>query len=181
MRTLSAAYAANGDVALAEETFTRRSAHPDYIPSRLALADLLMSGRGEEAQPVADQLVTEQPGDVRSMEAAFRIQVQRRDLQAAQSAQQILEMRPIYRRDRFWSGSSMRQKANSPRHCADSSAPVHWRPVRSSPLPPLRASNWRNIRRNGHWRAWIRRWLHLRPRAAVGPQVRDPGAGRALR
>ncbi len=97
MRTLAAAYAANGDAALAEETLRAAiRANPSDIPSRLALADLLMkSGRGEEAQPVADQLVAEQPGDIRSIEAAFRVQVQRRDFTAARgSAQQILRLRP---------------------------------------------------------------------------------------
>ncbi|MCC7464146.1 MAG: tetratricopeptide repeat protein, partial [Gammaproteobacteria bacterium] len=97
MRTLAAAYAANDDVALAEETLRDAiRANPSDIPSRLAMADLLMkSGRGEEAQPVADQLVSEQPGDVRSIEAAFRIQIQRRDFPAARrSAQQLLDLRP---------------------------------------------------------------------------------------
>ncbi|MCC7463800.1 MAG: tetratricopeptide repeat protein [Gammaproteobacteria bacterium] len=96
MRTLAAAYAAGNDSVLAEETLRDAiRANPNDIPSRLALADLLMkTGRGEQAQPVADQLVTEQPGDVRSIEAAFRIQVQRRDFQGARkSAQQILELR----------------------------------------------------------------------------------------
>lgn len=97
MRALAAAYAGNNDVALAEETLRSSiRVNPIDIPSRLALADLLMrSGRGEEAQPVADQLVAELPGDVRALEAAFRVQVARRDLVGARtSAAQIQRMRP---------------------------------------------------------------------------------------
>ena len=97
MRALAAAYAANRDVALAEETLRAAiQANPSDIQTRLALADLLTkNGRGNEAQPVADQLVSDQPGDVHAIEAAFRIQMQRRDLVAARkSAQEIQSLRP---------------------------------------------------------------------------------------
>ena len=97
MRALAAAYAANRDVGLAEETLrTAMRANPTDIQTRLALADLLMkSGRGDEAKPVADQLVEQQPGDVRAIEAAFRVQLQRRDLAAARkSAREIQTLRP---------------------------------------------------------------------------------------
>ena len=97
MRALAAAYTANHDVALAEETLRATiHANPSDIQTRLALADLLTkTGRGNEAQPVADQLVSDQPGDVLAIEAAFRIQLQRRDLVAARkSAQEIQSLRP---------------------------------------------------------------------------------------
>jgi len=97
MRALAAAYIANHDVALAEETLRATiQANPSDVQTRLALADLLMkSGRGNEAQPVADQLVSDQPGDMGAMEAAFRVQMQRRDLVAARkTAQEILSLRP---------------------------------------------------------------------------------------
>jgi len=97
MRALAAAYAANRDVGLAEETLrTAMRANPNDIQTRLALADLLVkNGRGEEAKPLSEQIVSDQPGDVRAVEAAFRVQVQRRDFIAARkSAQQILALRP---------------------------------------------------------------------------------------
>jgi tetratricopeptide (TPR) repeat protein len=97
MRALAAAYATNRDVGLAEETLrTAMRANPSDVQTRLALADLLMkNGRGDEAQPMANQLVTEQPGDPQALEAAFRIQVQRRDFAAArQSAETIHSLRP---------------------------------------------------------------------------------------
>ena len=97
LRALAAAYAANRDGALAEETLRAAiQANPNDIQTRLALADLLLkSGRGNEAQPVADQLVLDQPGDVRAIDAAFRVQMQRHDLGAARkSAEEIQSLRP---------------------------------------------------------------------------------------
>ncbi len=97
LRALAQAYDANGDATLAEETL--RSAvqgNPRDIPSRLALAQfLLKSDRPNEAQPVVDQLVTDQPGDIPALEAAFRVQVARRDLAGARrSATAIRATRP---------------------------------------------------------------------------------------
>ena len=97
MRALAQAYAVNGDAALAEETLrAAMRANPGDMPTRLALAQLLMgNGRGDEAQSVADQLVADQPGDVASLEAAFRVQVSRRDLAGArQSAVAVQTLRP---------------------------------------------------------------------------------------
>jgi uncharacterized protein (TIGR02996 family) len=97
MRALAAAYLANRDVGLAEETLrTAIRANPTDVQTRLALADLLMkSGRGDEAQPVASQLVTDQPGDAQALEAAFKIQLARRDFDAARStAGTIHALRP---------------------------------------------------------------------------------------
>lgn len=97
MRALASAYLANHDVGLAEETLRSATrANPTDVQTRLALAEMLMkSGRGDEAQPVADQLLADLPGDVRAIEAAFRIQVQKRDLVGARkSAGRILALRP---------------------------------------------------------------------------------------
>jgi tetratricopeptide (TPR) repeat protein len=97
MRALATAYAANKDVALAEDTLRAAiRANPRDVQTRLALAELLIKiGRADEAEPLTDQLVSDLPGDVRAMEAAFRVQVQRHDLAAARrSAQGILALRP---------------------------------------------------------------------------------------
>ena len=107
LRALAAAYLANRDVALAEETLrAAMQSNPGDIPTRLALADLLMkSNRGKEAQPMADQLVADQPGDVRAMEAAFRIQMQRRDMQAARkTAEEMRSLRPDLPAGHYFTG-----------------------------------------------------------------------------
>lgn len=97
LRALAQAYEISGDATLAEETL--RSAvqsNPRDIPSRLALAQFLLKAeRPNEAQPVVDQLVTDQPGDIPALEAAFRVQVARRDLAGARrSAAAIKANRP---------------------------------------------------------------------------------------
>ncbi len=97
MRALAAAYAANRDAGLAEETLRgAMRANPNDLQTRLALADLLMkNGRSEEAKSLSEQMASDQPGDVRAIEAAFRVQVQRRDfVSARQSAAQIRSLRP---------------------------------------------------------------------------------------
>ncbi len=97
MRALAQAYAENHDMGLAEETLrTAIRAHPTDIATRLALADLLIrTGRADQAQPVADHLVTDYPGDVAALEGAFRVQVQQRDLDGARkSALTIQSLRP---------------------------------------------------------------------------------------
>jgi tetratricopeptide (TPR) repeat protein len=107
LRALAAAYLANRDVALAEETLRAAiQTSPTDIPTRLALADLLMkSGRGNEAQPLADHLVSDQPGDVRALEAAFRVQLQRRDLKAARkTAEEMQSLRPDLAAGNYFTG-----------------------------------------------------------------------------
>jgi tetratricopeptide (TPR) repeat protein len=97
LRALAQAYRTNGDDSLAEEAL--RSAvqvNPLDIPTRLALAQMLIStSRADEAQPVVDQLLIDQPGDVASLEAAFQVQRARRDLMGARrSATAILAAQP---------------------------------------------------------------------------------------
>lgn len=97
MRALATAYATNRDIGLAEETLrTAMRANPGDMQTRLALADLLTrNGRGDEAQPIADQLLADRPGDMQALDAAFRMQMQKRDWNAArQSAETIRSLRP---------------------------------------------------------------------------------------
>jgi tetratricopeptide (TPR) repeat protein len=97
LRTLAEAHSANGDSALAEETLRAASqVNPRDIATRLALARFLIdAGRADEAQPVVDQLVADQPADVPSLEAALRVQMVRRDYAAARrSAEAIQRVRP---------------------------------------------------------------------------------------
>ncbi|MEP7313465.1 MAG: tetratricopeptide repeat protein [Pseudomonadota bacterium] len=97
LRALAQAYRANGDAGLAEEALrTAARANPRDIQTRLALARLLIdSNRADEAQPVVDQLVADQPGDVPALEAAFRVQMARRDFGGARrSAAAIRKLQP---------------------------------------------------------------------------------------
>lgn len=96
-RALAQAYLANKDEGLAEETLrSAMRANPRDIQTRLALAQFLIQHeRPDEAQPVVDQLVREQPGDVPSLEAAFRVQMARRDFVAARrTAEAVRTTRP---------------------------------------------------------------------------------------
>jgi tetratricopeptide (TPR) repeat protein len=97
MRLLARAYEVNHDVGLAEETLRGAiRTNPNDVQTRLALAQLLVRiGRGDEAQPVADQAVKDRPSDIRSLQAAFYVQVARRDLTgASSSAASIVALRP---------------------------------------------------------------------------------------
>jgi tetratricopeptide (TPR) repeat protein len=88
LRTLSRAYLANKDPVLAEESLRQAiSVNPRDIPTRLELAQLLIQGgKPDQAQPVIDQLVADQPGNVQALEAAFRVQAARKDLNGARKS-----------------------------------------------------------------------------------------------
>ena len=97
LRALSQAYEINGDATLAEETLRSAvQASPRNLESRMALAQYLIKAeRPDEAQPVVDQLVADQPGDIPSLEAAFRVQIARRDLPGARrGAEAIRSIKP---------------------------------------------------------------------------------------
>ncbi len=97
MRALARAHLRNNEVALAEETLrSAAQANPADRDVRRELSQLLtQSGRPEQARPVLEQLVSEQPGDVVGLEALFRVQAATKDLQAARaSARDIARVRP---------------------------------------------------------------------------------------
>lgn len=97
LRALAQAHLANKELSLAEETLRNAiRSDPRDIATRLQLAQLLIQNdRAADAQPVVDQLVLEQPGDPAALEAAFRVQMARRDLARARvSANTIQTLRP---------------------------------------------------------------------------------------
>jgi tetratricopeptide (TPR) repeat protein len=85
LRGLARAYVVNKNATLAEETLRQAvQANPRDVGTRLELAQFLIeSGRADQAQPVVDQLVTDQPGNTQGLEAAFRVQMARKDIAGA--------------------------------------------------------------------------------------------------
>ena len=97
MRALARAHLRNNELALAEETLrSAAQSNPADRDVRLELSQLLaQSGRAEQARPVLEQLSNEQPGDVATLEALFRVQAAQKDLKAARiTAEDIKRVRP---------------------------------------------------------------------------------------
>jgi tetratricopeptide (TPR) repeat protein len=92
MRTLARAHLANDEPALAEETMRRAvDASPTDAASRLDLAQLLTQlGKPDQAKPVIEALVKQQPNNVQALDAQFRIAVATKDLVTAKAAADAL-------------------------------------------------------------------------------------------
>jgi tetratricopeptide (TPR) repeat protein len=88
MRVLARAHLANGEPALAEETMRRAvDANPDDAGVRLDLAQLLIQlGKPEQAKPVIDDLVKQQPTNIDALVAQFKIAAANKDLASAKAA-----------------------------------------------------------------------------------------------
>ena len=88
MRVLARAHLANGEPALAEETMRRAvEANPKDSAVRLDLAQLLADiGKSQQAKPIIDQLVQEQPNNRQAVETQFKIAAASQDLVTAKSA-----------------------------------------------------------------------------------------------
>ena len=92
MRSLARAHLANGEPALAEETIRRAvEANPTDIGARTDLTELLVQlGKADQAKPVADELVKQQPNNVTGIDLQFRIAMAMKDYGAAQTAAEAL-------------------------------------------------------------------------------------------
>jgi tetratricopeptide (TPR) repeat protein len=88
MRALARAHLANGEPALAEETMRRAvDTNPGEAEPRLDLAKLLIDlGKPEQAKPIIDDLVEQQPANVNALGAQFKIAAATRDLATAKTA-----------------------------------------------------------------------------------------------
>jgi tetratricopeptide (TPR) repeat protein len=88
MRTLARAHLANGEPALAEETMRRAvDSNPTDGSARLDLAQILIQvGKPEQAKPVVDALVQQQPNNVEALSAQFKIAAANKDFVAAKAA-----------------------------------------------------------------------------------------------
>jgi predicted Zn-dependent protease len=92
LRSLARAHLANGEPALAEETMRRAvEANPQDSSARLDLAQLLTQlGKTEQAKPVIDELVKQQPTNLAALDTQFKIAIAAKDLPAAQGAADAL-------------------------------------------------------------------------------------------
>jgi tetratricopeptide (TPR) repeat protein len=92
MRALARAHLANGEPVLAEETMRRAvDANPKDSSARLDLAQLLMQlGKPEQAKPVIDELVKQEPSNVAAQDAEFRIASATKDAASATAAANAL-------------------------------------------------------------------------------------------
>jgi predicted Zn-dependent protease len=92
LRTLAGAHLANGEPAIAEETMRRaQEANPKDPNTRLELALLLTQlGKAEQAKTLLADLVKEQPGNARALDALFRVGATTNDLATANSAAEAI-------------------------------------------------------------------------------------------
>lgn len=88
IRVLARAHLANGEPALAEETMRRAvDANPGDATPRLDLAQLLIDlGKPEQAKPIIDDLVKQQPNNIDALGAQFKIAVAAKDMASAKTA-----------------------------------------------------------------------------------------------
>jgi predicted Zn-dependent protease len=82
MRVLARAHLANDEPALAEETMRRAvDANPKDAAARMDLVKLLINlGKPEQANPVVDELVRQQPNNLEALGAQFKIAIGGKDL-----------------------------------------------------------------------------------------------------
>jgi Tfp pilus assembly protein PilF len=92
MRALARAHLANGEPALAEETMRRATeANPQDPQVRLDLAQLLAElGKPEQAKPVIEDLVKQQPTNQAALETEFKIALATKDIATAKAAADAL-------------------------------------------------------------------------------------------
>jgi Flp pilus assembly protein TadD len=92
LRTLASAHLANGEPAIAEETMRlAQEANPKDPNTRLELALLLTQlGKSEQAKTLLADLVKEQPGNARALDALFRVGDTTNDLATAKSAAEAI-------------------------------------------------------------------------------------------
>jgi tetratricopeptide (TPR) repeat protein len=88
MRTLSRAHLQNGEPALAEETMRRAlEVNPKDPATRLDFARLLAQlGKNEQAKPVIEQLVKEEPNDLQALDTEYRVDAAVKDFVTAKAA-----------------------------------------------------------------------------------------------
>jgi tetratricopeptide (TPR) repeat protein len=92
MRSLAHAHLANDEPALAEETMRRAvDANPKDPGARLDLAQLLLQlGKPEEAKPVVDDLVKQDPNNMRALDAQFHVAAATEDGAGAKAAAEAM-------------------------------------------------------------------------------------------
>jgi tetratricopeptide (TPR) repeat protein len=108
MRVLARAHLANGEPALAEETMRRAvDANPTDAATRLDLAKLLINlHKPEQARPVVDELIKQQPTNIDALAAQFDIAAMGKDLAGAKvAADEIVAANPKLALGYFYQGT----------------------------------------------------------------------------
>jgi tetratricopeptide (TPR) repeat protein len=107
MRSLARAHLANGEPALAEETMRRALEENAKDPSvRIDLAELLTTlGKPEQAKPIIDELVKQQPNNFAALETQFKVDAANKDLVAAKvAAGEMVALQPKQPLGYFYQG-----------------------------------------------------------------------------
>ena len=88
LRALARAHMANGEPAIAEETLRRAAeANPKDAGLRLDLAQLLAeSDKRDQAKPILQELVKDQPNNVTALDALFKVSAGLKDYDTAKAA-----------------------------------------------------------------------------------------------
>lgn len=97
MRALARAHLANGEPALAEETMRRAlEANPRDPNVRVDLAELLAKlGKPEQAKPIIEELIKQQPNNYAALDIQFKIDVANKDIVAAKTtADEMVSLQP---------------------------------------------------------------------------------------
>jgi tetratricopeptide (TPR) repeat protein len=108
MRSLARAHLANGEPALAEETMRRAlEANPRNPNVRVDLAELLTKlGKPEQAKPIIDELITQQPNNYAALDILFKVDTANKDLAGAKAAAaEMVALRPKESLGYYYQGS----------------------------------------------------------------------------
>jgi tetratricopeptide (TPR) repeat protein len=108
MRALARAHLANGEPALAEETMRRAlEANPKDPNVRVDLAELLTKlGKPEQAKPIIDELVKQQPNNYAALDIQFKVDVADKDIVGAKAAaQEMVTLQPNQSLGYFYQGT----------------------------------------------------------------------------
>jgi tetratricopeptide (TPR) repeat protein len=108
MRALARAHLANGEPALAEETMRRAlEANPKEPNVRVDLAELLTKlGKPEQAKPIIDELVKQQPDNYAALDIQFKVDVADKDVGGAKAAaDEMVALQPKQSLGYFYEGT----------------------------------------------------------------------------
>jgi tetratricopeptide (TPR) repeat protein len=108
MRALARAHLANGEPALAEETMRRAlEANPKDPNVQVDLAELLTKlGKPEQAKPIIDELVRQQPNNYAALDIQFKVDVADKDIGGAKvTAEEMVTMQPKQSLGYFYQGT----------------------------------------------------------------------------
>jgi tetratricopeptide (TPR) repeat protein len=140
MRTLARAHLANGEPALAEETMRRAlDVNPQDANVRVDLAELLTKvGKPEQAKPIIDELVKQQPNNWQALDVQFRVAVAAKDTASAKAAaDSMVALQPQKSLGVFYQGAVAESQKRLPEAVALYSKALDLSPDTLEPLQGL--------------------------------------------